>query len=505
MEKSQIIQVNTNHFLAYGDIDELNRIIHEGESLEEAWARVSKEYAYLPAISDGGEYTYARLAEDVAAFRGALALHGVQKGDCVGILIPNSYAFVKAFLAVTTLGAVAVLLPPHLNEKSVYGIAAKYAFKALVYDEPTAEKVTLAGTLSLKLVKADEAKDPLPSVPCSLTDPCAVLFTGGTTGKSKGALLSHGAIMRGTVNGCYGYPGIENERYLLVLPLTHVFGLIRNLLTSLYTGSLLHICRNPKDMFREMAVFKPTTLVLVPALAEMGINLSKQLKAGANLFGGELRHIISGASNVPQHLINEYHEIGITLLAGYGLTESANLVSGNPIPLEKPHSVGLPYPKQSLRLVDGELWIKGDNLMTCYLNEEEENKTAFEDGWFKTGDLVRVDEDGFLYIVGRIKEVIVLESGEKVSPAELEVSFCAPDYINDAEVFEEVSDKGRQILTLEVVLRPGYHISKEQVIQEMNAINQTLPSHARVSKIVVRDEDFPRSPSMKKIRRVFSR
>ena len=500
MESEKIIEMTPNYFLKYGDEKELLRIIHEGETLDVAWARLAKEYSDLVAIVDEEEYTYARLDSDVATFRGVLKNAGVNKGDFVGIFIPNSYAFAKAFLAATTLGAVAVLLPPHLEDKAVYGLSQKFAFKALVYSEPMAEKVTLAGTLSLALVKASEETAPVPAVPCSPSDPCAVLFTGGTTGKSKGALLNHGAVIRGTINGCYGFAGVEHQRYLLVLPLTHVFGLIRNLLTTLYTGSTLKICRNPKDMFREMAVFKPTVLVLVPALAEMGINLSKQMKAGAKLFGGELHHIVAGACAVPQHLINEYNEIGITMLAGYGLTESANLVSGNPVPLKKPHAVGLPDPKQSLKIVNGELWIKGDHVMTCYLGADEENKAAFEDGWFKTGDLVRFDEDGFMYIVGRIKEVIVLDSGEKISPAELEVAFCAPDYINDAEVFAD-TESGRTILALEVVVRPGYTIGKEEVKAEMSRINLTLPPHERVNKIVVRDEDFPRSPSMKKIRR----
>ena len=501
MENKKIIEVADDIFLPYANREELARIIQNEGSLEEMWTRVAKTYADVVAISDKEEYTYSRIDSDVALFRGVLKAAGVKKGDRVGIFMPNSYAVAKAFLASVTLGAVAVLLPPHLDEKSVYGLTAKYSMTALVFDEPTAERTKLAGSLNVKLINVEESGEPTPSVPCVSSDPCAVLFTGGTTGKSKGALLNHGALMRGTINGCYGFPNVEGARYLLVLPLTHVFGLIRNLLTSLYTGSTLRICRNNKDMFREMAVFKPTVLVLVPALAEMGINLSKQMKVGANLFGGALHHIIAGACAVPQHLINEYHELGITLLAGYGLTESANLVSGNPIPLEKPNSVGLPYPKQSLKIVDGELWIKGDHVLTCYLGEEEETKAAFEDGWFKTGDLVRFDEDGFLYIVGRIKEIIVLDSGEKVSPAEIEVSFCAPDYVNDAMVYSERNEAGRQVLVLEVVVRPGFTVSKEEVKEEMSRINLTLPSFARVGKIIVRDEDFPRSPSMKKIRK----
>ena len=501
MENEEIIEVTQNYFLPYADTEELARIIRDDPSVGAMWSRCSAEYADMCAISDVDEtYTYARLSSDVESFRGVLKKSGVKKGDFVGIFIPNSYDFIKAFLATVTAGAVAVLLPPHLDEKAVYGLSMKFSLSALVYDQSFTEKVKLASSLKLPLVRADETAEPAESVQCNLSDPCAVLFTGGTTGKSKGVLLSHGAVLRGTINGCYGFPKIFAQRYMLVLPLTHVFGLIRNTLTVLYSGSTLRICRNPKDMFREMAVFKPTCLILVPALAEMGINLSRQLKAGAGLFGGELRYIICGASAVPPHLIKEYSEIGVTLLAGYGLTESSNLVCGNPNTLYKPGSVGFPYPGQSLRIVNGELWIKGDHVMTCYLGEEEENRAALEDGWFKTGDLVKIDEEGYMYIVGRIKEVIVLDSGEKVSPAELEFEFCAPDYINDAMVYAERSESGRQSLVLEVVLRPGFTVSKDAVIAEMNKINATLPSHVRVSKIIVRDEDFPRSPSMKKIR-----
>src|SRR5699024_4929978 len=109
--------------------------------------------------------------------------------------------------------------------------------------------------------------------------------------------------------------------------LTHVFGLIRNLMTSLYTGSTLFICRNNKDMFKDIAVFRPDILVLVPALAEMALGLSKQF--GRNMLGDSLKTIICGAAFVPPYLIAEYKKLGVSLFPGYGLTESANLVSGN--------------------------------------------------------------------------------------------------------------------------------------------------------------------------------
>jgi long-chain acyl-CoA synthetase len=251
-------------------------------------------------------------------------------------------------------------------------------------------------------------------------------------------------------------------------------------------------------MFKEMPVFKPTYLVIVPALAELILTISKQM--GVGVTGGCLKYIVCGASAVSPHLIKEFNELGVCLLGGYGLTESANLVSGNVESLKKPESVGFPYPNQQLKIVNGELWLKGDNMMDCYVGEDGENEIAYEDGWFKTGDLVRIDEEGFMFIVGRIKEVLVLDTGENISPQELETKFCVLDYLADAMVYEDFSESGRQILTLEVVPRVGCSVPVEQITADLNAINAKLLPHERVSKIVVRDRDFDRTPAMKKIR-----
>jgi long-chain acyl-CoA synthetase len=288
----------------------------------------------------------------------------------------------------------------------------------------------------------------------------------------------------------------------LILPLSHVFGLIRNLLTALYTGSSLFICRNTKDMFRDIAAFRPSILVLVPALAEMALTLSK--KFGRNMLGADLKTIICGAAPVAPFLIKEYDKLGIKLLPGYGLTESANLVSGNPESIRKPDSVGLPFPNQEIKIVDGELWLKGRNMMEGYVGVEEPG--AYEDGWFRTGDLVRLDEEGYLYITGRIKEIIVLPNGENVSPAEVETHFNALPFIQDSQVFEARSALGEPILALEVVLRPTEltdmddEARKAFAVAELEKVNRTLPGFSQVSRIVVRDTDFERSPAMKIVR-----
>lgn len=305
--------------------------------------------------------------------------------------------------------------------------------------------------------------------------------------------------MQGTVNGCYGISPVFGQRYMLVLPLSHVFGLIRNLMTSLYTGSTMWICTNNKDMFRDIQVFKPTVLVFVPALAEMSLSLSKQF--GRNMLGEELKYIICGAAAVAPYLIEEYDKIGVNLLQGYGLTESANLVSGNPESLKYPDSIGFPYPNQEFKVVDGELWIRGKNMMDGYVGGDESGFD--EEGWFHTGDLVSIDERGLLRITGRIKEIIVLSNGENVSPAELEAHFNALPFIQDSQVFEDVAENGKHILALEVVPRQtvlskmDLENPKEYIISELEKVNLTLPSFERVNRIEVRDSDFERTPSMK--------
>ena len=492
-------------FAKYTDAETFARIV-DYSCITEMWEHSVSTYAENVAIVDGRNYTYAELEEQVRTYRAVLAERGVQAGDKVGIYMPNSVQFVKAFLAITTMGAAAVLLPPHLDAMTLLGCSMKFGLKAVVYAESHKEQLALLSEKNptVATISADETSDGiLPAVTVDPSSLCAVLFTGGTTGRSKGARLSHRAVMAGTRNGCYCLDEVFEERYLLVLPLTHVFGLIRNLLTSLYTGSTLFICKNNKDMFRDIAGFRPTVLVLVPALAEMALNLSRQF--GRNMLGPDLKYIICGAAAVAPYLVTEYLKYGVRLLPGYGLTESANLVSGNPDAAIKPDSVGFIYPGMDYKIVDGELWLKGENMMDGYVGDEENSIAYSPDGYFKTGDLVRMDDEGFLYITGRIKEIIVLSTGENVSPAELESYFYAVDEVQDCMVCSTV-ENGREILAVQIYPRMamlkanGITDAEAYFKERTEEINRKLPAFEQISRVVVRETDFVRSPAMKIVR-----
>ena len=165
-------------------------------------------------------------------------------------------------------------------------------------------------------------------------------------------------------------------------------------------------------------------------------------------------------------------------------------------------------PSGAEKIVNGELWLKGPNMMDGYYNEPEENANAFEDGWFKTGDLVRFDEDGYLYITGRIKDIIVLANGENVSPAHLEdkLNEMVP-VIQDSLVYDDVNEYGAELLVVEVTLRQAL-ISKlgevdvqKYMEEKLEEFNKTVFDHEKISRIIIRKEDFPRTPSMKIVRK----
>ncbi len=458
------------------------------------WKHSVQVYGNNCAIADGKSYTYNEVEDMVADFRTVLLNNNLKKGDIAGICLANGIDFIKAYLACATLGICALLMPAQFPDSVMAGCCMKYSLKALITNRDLKDACLPCTVISSdchagkKTCEDDSVCD---------TDSCVIMFTGGTTGKSKGALLTHHAVVLGTRNGCYGLYEFLEERYFLMLPLTHVFGLIRNCMTALMTGSSIWICHNNKDMFKEMILYKPTVLVLVPALVEMALNLSKQFKR--NMLGDSVKYIICGAATVNPYLIKEYGKMGVSILPGYGLTESANLVSGNPESDKYPESVGFIYPQIEYKVVDDELYLKGPSITQSYFAEPEENRIAFEGTWFKTGDLVRFDEDGRLYITGRKKELIILPTGENICPSQLETKFNELDCIQDSLVYE----KNGQLI-LEVVPRMSEIKDKEnaqRIIREgFEKVNSNLPAGRKISELIIRTTDFARSPSMKILR-----
>lgn len=464
---------------------------------------IGSKWADNNALNDLQEkYTYREMCTRIARRRAFLNSLVLKRGDKVAIWEKTSIDAVEMFLAVTSGGFVGIVFPTQLPPAAIVGCCARFGVNALaVRDEFVSQ---LSGTrVPCKVFSSSSmSDDEAPVVPVDKEDPAAIFFTGGTTGAPKGAILPHRALMRGAFNGCFA-PGSQlgHHRMICFLPLSHVFGLIRSTLTAFYTGSEWYACEDMKATIGKLPVIKPTLLILVPGLCDILYGLTKMY--GPGFLGGELRMIISGAANVPPRLIDAFDAMGIQLLAGYGMTEGANLTTGNADVLTHPTSVGKVYPGQEVKIVDGEIWYRGDNVFLGYYgNPEETAKTLDDEGWVHTGDLGRFDEDGFLYITGRIKNLIILPNGENVSPEVIEEPFYKCAAVKDCLVKEDELF-GEKVIAIEFFPQQAAFEGKSREEVEaffkdlVNSVNKTLPSTHRISKITVRTEDFKRTGSLK--------
>ena len=464
---------------------------------------IDQKWGDLPCLSNTvNTYNYKQVCDLVARKRALLNDMGLQKGDKVAILDNSTVEAVEMFLAVTSAGYVAINLPAMLPPQAIVGCCMKFDIAAIfVRDEfmPLTEGIQGTKVLPAASIADTEAPAVLDIDPES---PAAIFFTGGTTGSPKGAVLSHRALMRGNYNAIFK-PGkvIGVHRYIALLPLSHVFGAIAGMAGCFYTGNLLFTAEDMKATIGKLPMIKPTILVIVPGICDILSGLVKMY--GPQFLGGELRMIISGAANVPPRLVDIFTKLGVEFCFGYGLTETANLTSANADAIRKPTSIGRIYPGQETRIVDGELQVKGDNVFSGYYKDPVRTAEAFtEDGWFRTGDLCRFDDEGFLYITGRIKNLIILPNGENVSPESLEEPFYADPCVRDAMVKEDDLN-GAKVIAIEILpFMPAFDgKTPEEIHAYMQAlvdkVNATLPTTHRIIKMTVRTEDFKRTGSMK--------
>lgn len=462
---------------------------------------IESKWADKPAVSDTVvTYSYKEMCCRIARRRAFLLEQGLKKGDRVAIWEKTSIDAIEMFLAALSSGCTGILLPTGLPAQAVIGCCAKFGVSALAVRDEFAAGV--AGAPAKVFSSSSMSDKTAPCVKVDKEDPAAIFFTGGTTGAPKGAILPHRALMRGSFNGIFA-PGSQlgHHRMVCLLPLSHVFGLIRSTMSAFYTGSEWFSAEDMKATIGKLPVIKPTLLVLVPGLCDILYGLTKMY--GVQFLGGELKTIIAGAANVPPRLIEAFGQIGIRLLGGYGMTESANLTTGNADVESKPASIGKVYDGQEVKIVDGELWIKGDNVFLGYYGDPEKTAEALtEDGWLRTGDLGRYDEDGFLYITGRIKNVIILSNGENVSPEEIEEPFYKCAAMKDCLV-SEVGPEGEKVIGIEFYPQMAAFEGKDWNEVEaffkdlVDKVNATLPTTHRIQEVKVRKEDFKRTGALK--------
>ena len=383
-----------------------------------------------------------------------------------------------------------------------------------------------------------------------VTHMAEMLFTSGTTGTSKCVMLSEQNILASACSACASVDFGPDDVVVSVLPVHHTYELCCLLALFDYGGT---ICINDslKHVLKNFKAFRPTGLVLVPlfvstmykkildeaeksgrarklkfgmllshAIRTIGIDVRSTLfRDVREAFGGRLSKMIVGGAPLNPQMCSVFEEFGIHLCEGYGITECSPLISVNPYYRPKPGSVGLPVPSCQVRIIGdeknergftiGEIAVKGTNVMLGYYNNPEANAEVFtEDGWFLTGDIGYIDNDGYIYITGRKKSVIVLENGKNVFPEEIE------EYIANIEgVLESVvvgrRNEGEETVNLTAIIVPDYDkfpagtpsATIEKMLRDkVYALNRTLASFKQIRAVEIRETEFEKTTT-RKIRR----
>ncbi|MDE5993783.1 MAG: AMP-binding protein, partial [Oscillospiraceae bacterium] len=349
----------------------------------------------------------------------------------------------------------------------------------------------------------------LPDVPADRL--AAIVYTSGTTGKSKGVMLLNGNYIDNAM--CQDNEATSDDVMLSVLPIHHIYCFTCDVLISLRYGitlclndSLMHIPQNLKR-------FAPTAMLIVPMIAE---TMYKQIKAAAaqnpnvpiaaiaqNVFGGRLKTIYSGGAYLRPELQKAYMDMGFVMAQGYGMTECAPRIStADPNDKSCAGDVGVIVNGCTVKIEDGEILVKSPSVMAGYYKDEAATAEALTpDGWLRTGDLGYVDEKNRIFITGRKKNLIILSNGENVSPEELENKFAGLDFIADVLVYSEDSVITAEIFPAPEAMKNMSESELEAALREaVDAINKTVIPAKAIRRLRIRDVEFEKTTS-KKIKR----
>jgi len=451
-----------------------------------AW--VEKNAAFTPSKTairfEGEDIDYARFAETIRGHARALeTVHGVERGDRVAFLGFNSPAILALFFACARIGAMFSPLNWRLAVPELAYILGDSAPRILVADGDHADlaREAAADCLDTAIVPVDRiARDGEGAAGEDLDrgagpeTPCLLVYTSGTTGHPKGAVLDQQAIQVNALN-CIHYAGLTDaDRVLTVLPMFHVGGL--NILTSpaFYVGGtvILHRRFEPEATLRAIVEERPTQLVLVPATIQAAIDHPDWADTDLS----SLRILTTGSSIVPLHLIDAVQARGIPVCQTYGLTETApvSIYQKPGDGLRKPRSTGKCGLHCEMKIADGdgnevpvgtsgEILIRGGNVLRNYWNNEEETRRALKDGWFHTGDMAYRDEEGDVFVIDRKKD-IVISGGENIYPAEIEQLVHRMDDIADVAVVGREDARWGEVPVAVIVPAPGARIAASEFL-----------------------------------------
>lgn len=376
---------------------------------------------------------------------------------------------------------------------------------------------------------------------------CSLLFTSGTTGMAKGVMLSHKNIVANVYNMSKYVKIIENGVGLSVLPMHHSYEMTCHVLTGLYQGIAIAICEGLKHIQKNLQESRATVMLGVPLIFESihkkvmksgeasgqlkkirrALSLSRKLKLYNNqglmrtIFkqvhettGNNVWQFIAGGAAINPKVIEDFEAMGFPMIQGYGMTENAPIIAVNRDRYSKAASVGRPMPGTEVKIVDpdetgmGEIICKGPSVMLGYYDDPEETKKVIRDGWLYTGDYGYLDGEGFLYISGRKKNVIVTKNGKNVFPEEVEFYLSESEYIAEALV-HGVEDGRTGDTVIKAEIFPNYQLVNSKlgspgeeeirafIKDEVDRINEQMPLYKRVRRVALRKTEFEKTTTRK--------
>ncbi|MFC1703266.1 AMP-binding protein [Candidatus Omnitrophota bacterium] len=526
--------------------------------LHERLTEVCNSFADTMAFMEmqtGQKYTYSQILSSVQHIGTWLVTSGVKPQDKVAIILDNCVRWPVIYFGSMFAGATVVPMDVKLSDLEVYNLLTDSETKVVFTSSkfmPFFEK-SLPNLPNIKrIVLVDKKSSRSPFVPfdhviekraavafpkVSLEDTASIIYTSGTTDKPKGVVLSH-------KNFSSNYTSLERLKFcsktdcfISILPLHHVFAFTATLLFPLFMGARIVYPKSLKsedlmDCLRKASVtvfmgvpelytlfhkgifnkmksqsvlkqifVKVLTTVLWPLRRITGINLAKPLlKPLHKQFGSSFRYFVSGGAKLNPRVAKDFFKLGFTILEGYGLTETSPVVSFNLPKKYKIGSVGRSIDGVSVKIGDkGEILIAGDNIMGGYYKNQEQTDKVIKDNWFYSGDSGCIDKDGFIFITGRIKEMIVLSSGKNIYPEEIENYFKKSNFIKEICILSVKNAEGNDVLASVVV--PDFEYFKQikdanvnrKIKWELENFSSKLPSYKRINDFIIASEELPKT------------
>lgn len=490
--------------------------------------------------------TYNRLYDDVLKLSAYFG-NTYGTGQKIAVVGENSYQWILTYFAVVCSGNVIVPLDKELASADIADLLNDCESKILVHSDDYDDIADDVPKIipDFKAIAMSELNPIISSIEnasFAVTTPddlAIIVYTSGTTGKSKGVMLSQRNICADMCCCCKTF--YFEGRTLALLPLHHTFAMLVNVLLGIYYGVEILICPSLKNVMADINDFKPTWLSVVPmivekvdkgildkiekggktkivgimskvsnALCAIGIDLRKKLFSSVrNGLGGELEFIISGGAPIDQIIIDRFNTYGITLLNGYGISECSPVVSVNRRYHYRAGSVGQPLYGVNVMIDnpnengEGEVCVKSDIVMKGYYNMPEETEAVMKDGWFHTGDIGKIDNEGFIYITGRLKNLIILSNGKNVSPEELETLIGRISGVAEVLVYSDNSK-----LIAEIYADEEFRATQSDIQayfdEQIDKLNDTLPPYKAIAKVIIRDTEFEKTTT-KKIKRIYKK